>query len=463
LVAFMGQSLADSLIGVPSVMLPLIILAAICTYNTEGGWLAQSRLFRPQLGLWLTVIIAGWVGWSLVGLARFENLLADMDQRQWAAASARLDQLPRLALPLALLRFQQGLTHGQLALENPSGPELTEAIARYEEGLALTPAYLPGHANLAALYWQAGDTGAAQAALQTAIDLIGPRDPGTLYLLNLGLLQEQTGAEQAAIDSYALAIAQRPALAGATFWQDNVWRQQHWPTILRRGRRLLEQTTSGPARPLELGKLAFYSGDIDRAEAYFLEAGGASRGSEADIWRGKTLIQRGDGEAALLLFDQIIGSAAGRAPAEVYLQRGHIYLELGQPQAAERDLRMALFLGHRSSHFYLGQLALQHDDVEQAIARFRQGLPATFDIQVLYRNYDFMFFRANYWQWRVDGNLLPLKAFPPSVSEIERYVALADLYEQMGDLKAARNTYSDLLWISPNLDLAKEKLADLEN
>ncbi|GAB4536592.1 MAG: hypothetical protein Kow0063_22290 [Anaerolineae bacterium] len=472
LVGFGVHSLVDNLLAVPAVMLPVIIMAAICCARPQGESSGAHFLLTPGRGLLLTFGVAGLVAWSLYSQSAFGNVVADTYAQRWASAAARLDQLPAGSLPPSFRHFQKGLIYGKLALDDPNGDAMKIAIASYQSGLNRMSQYVPGHANLAALYWQMGDLTGAHRELQTVTRMANQPDESyspnvSLYWLNLGLLLEQQGNEGEAIDTYGRLLAFMPSLAESVYWTETEWRRQNWSLIQRNAEMQIEQLYPPAEVDIRKGELAYFSGDLSRAAELF-ETGMVSAPFRAGVWLGEALNAQGRYQEALAILEGVPGDRLSRGrsfAAKTYVNLGRANLALGREEAAIHNFRMALFLDNspdqrysRWAQYDLGRLALDGGDVESAISFYRQSLPSSINLPELNLFYTFLFYRN---PGIYDSNLLPLASPPPSATVAARYLELADLYAGQGDIESAQEVCRQLLILSPGFQPAIDRLETL--
>ena len=456
LMAFATHSIVDNLLPVPAIALPIIVMAAICSAELSVSLSLAHPFLTPRRGLLLTAVVGGCVVWSLYGTASFENFVEDAQSGQWASAAERLDKLPTGTIPPSFHYFQRGLAYGKLALDDPASNAIRVAITSYRDGLAMMPAYVPGHSNLAALYWRLGNVPDTRRELQTAITY----EPNTvLYPLNLGLLYEQQEDGAAAIAAYAQALARAPSLAESVYWQETDWRRQHWPLIRNEAEAKIEQISPPEVVNTLRGELAYFSGDPSQAADLFRLGVTTTNSPEANVWLSQALIDQGRFQEASTILDDILEMPGSRGFSQAYLIRGQTNLALGQENEAVHDLKTALFLGNSRAQYYLGQLALNKGDLESAISLYRQSLPNLPNLLTVNSRYDLIVYRRGGMIY--ESNLLPLAVLPPSASMAETYLELADLYETQGEIEAARQICQQLLDLSPDYQPARNKLEAL--
>ncbi len=452
LAAFGAHSVVDNLMAVPAVIMPVVVMAAICSARMDDTQPPAHWFLTPKRGALLTAVVAALAAWSLFGQVSFSSIMADAQAGHWPSAAKRLDDLPVGTLPASFYDFQRGVAYGKIALGDPASGMLQAAIAHYQAGLAKVPDYVPGHANLAALYWQGGDISHARQELQVA----AVREPGEfLYQLNLALLEERQGNDAAATAAYAKILAANPSAADSTYWQENDWRRRHWPQIRSQAEAQIQQTSAPDAASIYRGELAYFSGDLERAAELFRSETTGTGSFDADIWLSLVWMDQGRLREAADILDGVI-EAAPAGNARAYTGRGRANLALGRQDAAARDLEMALFLGDDRAQYYLGQLALAKGDIDTAISLYRRYLSTTpGSLESLNLRYDFLFYRQG---GVYESNLLPQAILPPSKAVADTYLALADLYAVQGNVKAAREVCQQLMILSPGYKPAQDKL-----
>ncbi|MCS6800291.1 MAG: hypothetical protein NZ898_17510, partial [Myxococcota bacterium] len=135
---------------------------------------------------------------------------------------------------------------------------LEAGIARLERARDLEPAYAVTHANLAALYWQAGRRADALAAMQQATQLA---PLAATYHLNLGLYAEALSQPETARAAYRRFLSLRAASAGLSFWSETPVRRE-----------ALATATLPESPPLERVRALVAAGQLNEAEQELLAA-----------------------------------------------------------------------------------------------------------------------------------------------------------------------------------------------
>ncbi|MBI3762704.1 MAG: hypothetical protein HY260_12715, partial [Chloroflexi bacterium] len=132
----------------------------------------------------------------------------------WKASAGQFDLAAQADPQFAFYWLESGYAYGVLAA-NGDAASLDAAIGRTERGLALEPDYALNHANLGALYWQAGRRDDAMREMRRAVELA---PAASLFRLNVGLFEEATGDGDAALRDYRAALDLDPALAAGVLW-----------------------------------------------------------------------------------------------------------------------------------------------------------------------------------------------------------------------------------------------------
>jgi tetratricopeptide (TPR) repeat protein len=193
-----------------------MLITAIGASDNPGfsGWASVWTI--PA---WVCLLLAG--AWLYPATQAYERGVAAAQNGEWRAAVAHFEaaqsSIPYMDSGVALA---EGLSYGWLAAENDD--YLPGAIAAYERLIAHEPGWPTNYANLAALYWQAGDVEKALALMRQA-QAIAPKTP--LYTLNLALWQETVGDEEAAVANYKRLAALNGIWSTPLFWEATPARQ----------------------------------------------------------------------------------------------------------------------------------------------------------------------------------------------------------------------------------------------
>jgi O-antigen ligase/tetratricopeptide (TPR) repeat protein len=223
LVAFAGQSVVDNLVNLPFVILLLVVLVAWVDGRLSGleQIAVPTPAARPAGGrAWLNrgsaVAVVG-----LVGFAVLVPTLIRIDKAAYAAQDGSAAALAGL-WPQALDAFNQArqgdpgftLYDVQAAAALARVGRTADARDQLASAVKLDPVAV-NVIGLAALEAQLRDRDAALAHVNEAVAL-GVGEP--VVALNAGLIAEQFGEPDLALDEFATAIAWDPPLAGSSFW-----------------------------------------------------------------------------------------------------------------------------------------------------------------------------------------------------------------------------------------------------
>jgi tetratricopeptide (TPR) repeat protein len=193
-----------------AVALPLLVLLATALADEGDEGRAPGSPMRVLIPCGLALAFAVF---SLRAYGIAEAGVNAGNAGEWARAAERFDAASAADPWLGVYSQQAGYAYARLVA---SGDEsaLASAIARYERAVELEPDYALHHANLGALYWQAGRPEAAVTALQRATEL-APRAAD--FWLSLGLYLESLDAAPAR-DAYQRVLELNPPFAAAHFW-----------------------------------------------------------------------------------------------------------------------------------------------------------------------------------------------------------------------------------------------------
>lgn len=423
---FSVHSLADNHLRFPAVAIPaLVLLSLALTLHPPPSTLSPLWLILPGLAL------SGFTAYSLraqwYGELAIDAALAD----DWTLAAQRFDEAARRDPALAHYWLQGGFAYGMLAA-NGETDALEAAIERTRRGLALEPRYALNHANLAALYWQAGRREAALAEMRRATDL-APQ--AGIFWLNAGAYLETVGEGGAAMLDYRAALDADPTLADSAFWAGSPLRAAS----------LAEWQAARPA----VGEPAMAAQYAARARRE-IEAGDLPA-AESDLASGWRL-------------DSQNGA--------VYLGLAELTAVRGRWTDADRYLQVALWLQSQSNVEKVwplltwAELARRRGDSDAAIARYRQA----FDAVTEYTVYGWGSWGWNPYAWFVfQRRGLPVDVLP-QVTRAEftsalgrRLLPLGELYEARGDRESALMVYRRVLAGDPSSAEARRQIERLSS
>ncbi|MGQ0601688.1 MAG: O-antigen ligase family protein [Anaerolineales bacterium] len=198
-----------------AVAVPLLVLIACALADESEG---QPQGGQPQ-GLPLQIACGLALAFNVYSLRAYAIAVEGVNvghAGDWTHAAERFDAATTADPWLGLYPQQAGYAYGRLAASGDAHA-LPSAIARYERAATLEPQYALHHANLGALYWQAGRRADAVSALQRATEL-APRAAD--FWLSLGLYLETSGFDESARAAYQRVLALNPAFGDAHFWAE---------------------------------------------------------------------------------------------------------------------------------------------------------------------------------------------------------------------------------------------------
>ena len=463
LAGFAVQSLVDTFTATP-VVLPVLILTAFALTASPPQMIAERAPTprRHSLPKWLACgRLATWAALGAVILYTLGLLWWDgaqyhlqrsirlAQEGRWEEAVAAATRARQMDPGMALYTFQ--LAHvlsmaGARTDTSEAHPLTVQASTLYRAALTAEPVHGRQSANWAATLWRLGDREGALVAMQAAV----AADPAPVLAINLGYFYQQVGDIPRAMAAYGRALASAPELGASQFWEADATRRMHWPEIVRRAEQALPAHHSLPQWQLSLA-LARQEWDAVKAHAAVL-ANDPSVRCLALSAMARAQLADDRLQEALQAAEQAIQADA--ACGEAYLVRGQVRLRQGEERAAERDWRIALFLGLSRAAYHLGQLDAARGDWEAAVRWYRYALPVTAlptDVEVVL------------YDRHVAFELLPpLFHIGIGPEEAAPYFALADLYQAQGDAAAARQLYQMLLVQDPYLFEAQRRLEALQ-
>lgn len=313
-----------------------ILMAPSPMAKTKGG-------FSP-LWLLLPAALAAVVGINPMRAYAQANAAVDSAaEGDWLAASEGMQAATVVDPDLAFYWLQAGYANGRVAEQDAS--YLDESITAYQIGIELEPGYALNHANLATLYFQAGDVERALQQILVATDLA----PNSwLIWFNRGIYEEELGRFDDAQVSYYKVFALNPVVLNSTFWSMNDFRVQ-------------------AANAFDL-PVALTQNDRELAIAMVATA--------RDLIAHDDLIQARDFlHQAWDLNDQEV---------ELYIALAELSIAEGSLTDAEQYLQLAIWVQSPTNQkkveaiLHRAELALMWDDKEAALAYYRQAFDAIF-------------------------------------------------------------------------------------
>ena len=345
-----GHSLFDNHLIYPAVGLTAVALVALASGTEQklvvrrppssvevGDFGVHLRRSYGGMSPWLLALpglaLAIFAGRSLRAYAAYDAGLDQAVQGNWREAAAAFDRASALDPSFALYSLHSGYAYGRLAHEG-AGPALQMAIDRYERGLEQEPDFAPNQANLAALYFQAGQPARAIRTMTLAYEWA---PESSQFALNLGAFLDSVGDARAG-GMYRQALALLPGSEKSNFWLQTERREQA----------LREAQTAGLLEGrIDPGMEALDQGDLAGAESYFV-----------DQWRQAPLTP-----GPYVGLAQVAQAAGNLQQAKSY------YLIVLSLQLAQNESKVAPLIA-------LGEIARQEGEEGLARMRYQQAYEA---------------------------------------------------------------------------------------
>jgi tetratricopeptide (TPR) repeat protein/O-antigen ligase len=390
----LAHGIVEDFLSFPFFGLTLVVLVATALGGEQSPdrGLCHRISCRWLVGPVLAVLLATF--WTDVGYFYFSRGARLATDGELGAAAPLVERATDVDPAFPFYHFQLAFIYGTSASQEGS-PNLNRAIQEYEVGLSQEPYYSLNHANMAALYWQDGQTG---AALEHARKAMGLAPLAAEHAIQLGSYYEQLGSEAEATELYQQAIELDPSLISDLFWDGTGFRQRFIGPC-REG--TTDGSVSSPSGP---GELAFQEGRYEDAAEYY---------------------------------ESVLSTQPGSTTARTRL--GLAYLALGDEEAGIHHLQVAIFLGSgRAPHLALGRLAYEQGDLAKAIAEYEAAL-----IRPLYSDFygPSVYRREGIYQ----SSLPQLPHLGLTATLAEEYLRLAEMYEEAKAPEQARLVYLMLL------------------
>ncbi len=415
LAGFSVHSLVDNHLPYSSVGITItVLLAMLIAQNRVGAYrhdVDSPKVFSAQWLLVPALLIAGLSVYSLRAYWDNETAIDAAFQGDWQQAALSFDRAIEHDPSMAHYWLQGGYANGVLAAEGDENA-LGKALELTEHGIALEPDYALHYANLAALYWQVGNSDMAILNISQAIEL---EPQVSIFWLNLGIYAEALAHDDDARDVYQELLSLRPSFAETSFWTQTDLRAE----VLSSWRKENPESTS-PESLVSSGRNAIAQGDYATAEKRLVEAWGH--------------------------YDQIVNLYA--AFSELALARGDL-------DQAESYLHAALWIQGISSNagkvaplLALAEIKHMQGDSDAALLRFRQ----VYESVTEYTIYGWATKGWNPYSWFVFQrrslpiDILPQVVRPPLPPElVERLLPLVDLHRAAGEFDRANEVHRQLM------------------
>jgi tetratricopeptide (TPR) repeat protein len=210
LVTFLAQSLFAAVYRMSFASLSLC-LALGAAFGKQKLQDSQRSFYVSSFGV--VIAILAWVNlWQVTPLAKGVQAANKGD---YQAAAGFFQEAVRRDSTLVITHQQFGLAESMLSAQGDEDA-LQLAIHAFERVVQLDPYWSMNHANLGALYMDAGNLDAAAKEFEEAYNLAP--DWG-LYTLNLGVAEEARGNPIKARDAYIRSLSLEPSWSTDDFWQ----------------------------------------------------------------------------------------------------------------------------------------------------------------------------------------------------------------------------------------------------
>ncbi len=398
----------------------------------DPGWSPKAGA-RGIAAAWLVVpavvlVVAGFVSdWAY---APFAAGLEAANAGNWQDAAALMDVAAQRDSRLAFYHLQRGFAWGMTAADPKSatGGALDAAIQAYQRGVALEPDYSANHANLGALYWQAGRRDLAVAEMERARSL----SPASIYAFNLGRYYEDIGQTEKAVENYVAVLNGRSDLADAGYY---------WSRTAVRRQALARWQSAHPAPSLSappatasdylaIGQAAEALSDWPAAQSAFARAQALAPDSlEAFLGLGQTALAQHRLDDAERTLRQGLGTFTmdeGRK-LDLLLAYAQLAREQGRLEEAARRDELALGMVEKPTVYGRGTLG--------------------------WSPYGWFLFQRE----SIAPDLLPqLARLEVTDALADRYVELGRWYEELGRAWDAASAYRRILTVIPDFTPALE-------
>lgn len=437
LAGFGAQSMVDTFVESAILLVAAFFVAQILAYpspNAEFG--GQGRRWPWSAVMALLILGAAGMAWDAWAEAKFVRSVT-LTQRGVVDDALSAAEAARARDPaMPLYACHSGYLAGLQAAEGDEA-SLQATLDQYRECMAGTAVpELVDQLNASALLWQAGYRDEARAVTRTLTRQM-PLQPAAW--LNNGLLAERAGDRQEAVDSYRQVLALDPQLAGSPFWAQGA-RADWWGEIVH-----AQKPDESVAWRWQASLAAGRFDEAGRQIEAWLES--HPNDIVAQVGLSEALIGLGHPAEALVLLDKALEQA--RSSAQGYLVRGEARLALAQYEAAERDLRTALFLDPSPrAHLGLARIAMERGHEDVASEQYAKALrPLTLS----QNTYVVLFGRMG---WPVP---LPQVARLGYRQDGEVAVEWGDLLEARGETGTAIRVYEATLDLDPFLEEVRQR------
>lgn len=452
LVGLAAQLLVDSFTA-PANWIPVLVITAFClapsNHERSSQGFASWRSW-PVAAIVALLVFSAWLGWKDAAQFHFERSVRLKRRGEYEKASQEAYKAQMMDDGLSLYTFQRAHIAALWAGSTHNASLADQAIAHYNEGLSLDPIWGKQTANLAILLRKQGHEAQALQWMERTVTA----DPRPAYLVNLGVLCENMGAEAEAWENYGRALARNPSWAGSGFWTAEATRAAAWPEILRRAERAVGATSSADALVRFRAQVASARADFDQVEDLARSMVESRPDSpEGYIWLARSLLSQNEAEDALAAAAKAVKTAP--TDSRALALRGCSRWQAERDQDSTEDLRTALFIspGNQDAHVCMGLIYEETGELDAAIESYKRALSGqTISQDVEMTLYDRL------------ATFEPLPGFVDirmGESAAAPWLRAARLYEKTDRCEAARAVYEALLAQDEFLETAFQRLQAL--
>jgi O-antigen ligase len=178
LAGFAAHGLFEDWMTRPALMVTALVVLTVALAGAESGQAgavlpapARRRTFHPVFLLAPALLLLGASLWCDWAMSTFNQGVAQSRNGRWEAAAEYFARASARDPGFAFYYLQRGFALGTALADGRHDGLLADAIAAYEAGIRLEPEGSANHANLFALYWQAGLRERALPEFQRALQL----------------------------------------------------------------------------------------------------------------------------------------------------------------------------------------------------------------------------------------------------------------------------------------------------
>ena len=328
----------------------------------------------------------------------------------WNTAQQKICRAARLNPEKTFDSFQCSLASAFVSLENNDLNILEDAISIQSQALKKDPYWYMHWANLASFEWHLGEYQQAQEHMQKVVEMAPKR---TLFLINLGWMEEHQGQNVEALEHYRIAACLEPGYRYTLFFDQTPLRQQ---------------ALVGDCPP-ESDSLA---------KSEYLRA----------FWSGVEALRANELKIAESSFQRAIQLDPHSSISYSYL--GLVHQKIGQSDAAWQEARTALYINNKSSASYLiaAQIASEQNMDELAV----EYLLKAFDL-IQMPNYSSDYYVRTYHYIGLPTDFSPYLI--RTTLSVETQDSLLYLEQHLAQIGKTETAQEILRWVDNNLQMIK--------